>query len=345
MTGAASPGGKYAMLSSAAVFDAELPLPALRVLAALGTYAGPDGYCFPSQETLAARLGVTRFYVNRLIKILEARGYVVSVRRGRPGDGRTAKAYWLQLEPASAPQGSPQDDETDPGGNSETGATEKSSGGPEGAPADVTSQVTLTDAESAADVTSQVTLTDMRGRSQRDISGGQRDLSGHPNVTSQVTLTDHRTSHLRTDARAREGGGAVAPLDARRRATGWTDCSARGNGGADDVGSDPELAAARALRAVYGRDVDSPIAVLMMALAGCAVPGLRWCEVLVAAAKAHVPWSELVDWHRRAGRSRDGLQALRTLEAHILRWTRADGAGGRQLTAMQQRRPIAEKVS
>ncbi len=70
--------GRYSKIPDSAVFDQRLGAAALRVLAALGTYANKEGWCWPSQGTLAKRLGISRQAVGRAIKQLAALGYIRS---------------------------------------------------------------------------------------------------------------------------------------------------------------------------------------------------------------------------------------------------------------------------
>ena len=63
-----------------AFIDPKITRGDLRVLGVLCAHADFDGgECFPRQSTVAYELGVKRQYVNRIIKRLEARGYVNAI--------------------------------------------------------------------------------------------------------------------------------------------------------------------------------------------------------------------------------------------------------------------------
>lgn len=80
--------GRYAALSRAAIFDQRLSPAAVRVLAALASYADASGYCYPAIGTVAARLGMSRRTVERVLPDLEATGYLIKYRQKRlPGKG------------------------------------------------------------------------------------------------------------------------------------------------------------------------------------------------------------------------------------------------------------------
>lgn len=64
------------------VRDNSLPLSARLLMIDLLLYAGVDGVCFPSQETLAKDMGVTPRHIQNLLKPLYRKGILVSSRRG-----------------------------------------------------------------------------------------------------------------------------------------------------------------------------------------------------------------------------------------------------------------------
>jgi hypothetical protein len=67
----------------------------LSVLAALSTYANEDGYCEPSQATLAHWLKRSRPWVNRVIAQLVAVGFLEKTTRSRTNGGTTSCRYRL----------------------------------------------------------------------------------------------------------------------------------------------------------------------------------------------------------------------------------------------------------
>ena len=94
-------GERWSKLAARAVADRSLTPTYLRVLAALGIYAGPDGIAFPSQATIATVIGVHRATVCRAIKRLLELGYLDRYRKRTP-HGRYRNVYRL-LYPAYVP--------------------------------------------------------------------------------------------------------------------------------------------------------------------------------------------------------------------------------------------------
>lgn len=68
------------------------------VLAALGTYTDSDGWCHPSQATLAERLGITRQTVSSSVKKLVLLGYVETQTRTAKGRGKVGYNYRVRLD-------------------------------------------------------------------------------------------------------------------------------------------------------------------------------------------------------------------------------------------------------
>lgn len=87
--------GYFVIVPVAAAEDSRLSPAAFRVLALLSSYADRDGWCWPSQKTLAERLGHTRQAVQQHITQLEALGYLKSERRFGPTGIETSKKYRL----------------------------------------------------------------------------------------------------------------------------------------------------------------------------------------------------------------------------------------------------------
>jgi hypothetical protein len=78
----------------------------LSVLAALSTYADEDGYCEPSQATLARWLKRSRPWVNRVIAQLVTIGLLEKTARSRANGGTTSCRYRLRSQ-ASVASGTP----------------------------------------------------------------------------------------------------------------------------------------------------------------------------------------------------------------------------------------------
>ncbi len=73
--------GNLSIIPAAAVFDRRLSNADVRVLAALGTYAGKDGRCWPAVTTLSMRTGICERHVRTCLHRLAGRGYLEIERR------------------------------------------------------------------------------------------------------------------------------------------------------------------------------------------------------------------------------------------------------------------------
>ncbi len=73
--------GDLSIVPAAAVFDLRLIHADIRVLAALSTYAGKDGKCWPSTPTLASRTGISDRHVRTCLRNLERLDYIKTKRR------------------------------------------------------------------------------------------------------------------------------------------------------------------------------------------------------------------------------------------------------------------------
>lgn len=73
--------GKLSFIPAEAIFDTRLSHATVRILAALGTYAGKSGHCWPSAGTLAERLAINERTVRRALDRLERHGYIATERR------------------------------------------------------------------------------------------------------------------------------------------------------------------------------------------------------------------------------------------------------------------------
>ncbi len=96
-----SKGERWSRLSARAVVDRNLTATDVRVLAAIGIYAGRDGIAWPSQETVAGNAGIDRSTACRAVKRLLAGGYLDRYRKPT-SRGRYRNVYRL-LYPAYAP--------------------------------------------------------------------------------------------------------------------------------------------------------------------------------------------------------------------------------------------------
>ncbi len=73
--------GHLSIIPSAAVFDHRLSNADVRMLAALGTYAGKDGRCWPAVTTLSMRTGICERHMRTCLHRLAERDYLEIERR------------------------------------------------------------------------------------------------------------------------------------------------------------------------------------------------------------------------------------------------------------------------
>ena len=92
--------GRYGVVPLWLIQRSDLSARAIRVFAALATYASRDGQCWPSRERLAADTGYSVATVQRALAELVRIGAVTMTRRGR-----RAPLYQLHGQPAEARQG------------------------------------------------------------------------------------------------------------------------------------------------------------------------------------------------------------------------------------------------
>jgi len=93
---------RYTLFAARAVFDDRLTAMDVRVLAALGTFTDRQGWCHPSQTTIARRLKTSRPRVNGAIKALVDAGYVQAVQQSSEKKGREVSLYRVLMD-ISAP--------------------------------------------------------------------------------------------------------------------------------------------------------------------------------------------------------------------------------------------------
>ena len=98
---------KFSLVPARAIADERFKKhpAALRVLNALGLYVNPDGWCYPSQATLAQQLGISRQAVAQHVQFLVQSGYVeVFYRKGQNGKPKNC-VYHILPDLESDPQG------------------------------------------------------------------------------------------------------------------------------------------------------------------------------------------------------------------------------------------------
>jgi len=89
---------RFAAIHTRAVYDQRLTAGEFRVLAAIATYADPDGWCFPGQRTVADRLGASRTFVSGAVKKLVDLGYLETKSRNAKGRGKVGLLYRVRLD-------------------------------------------------------------------------------------------------------------------------------------------------------------------------------------------------------------------------------------------------------
>ena len=95
-------GPRYSIIPANAVWDRRLNHTDLRVLAALGSYTDKQGWCFPSQQELADKVGIHRQRVCAAIKVLTDTGYVVSRPRTDQRRGKIGCEYRVVIDTQDA---------------------------------------------------------------------------------------------------------------------------------------------------------------------------------------------------------------------------------------------------
>lgn len=91
---------KFSSVPVSAFMDPRLSGTALRVLGVLCNYTDRNGMCFPTQKSLAKRLGLSRQVVNYQVRFLREAGYLLVERRKNEHGGETSCAYRV-LDPTN----------------------------------------------------------------------------------------------------------------------------------------------------------------------------------------------------------------------------------------------------
>lgn len=92
---------RYTLFAAMAVFDARLTAMDVRVLAALGTFTDRQGWCRPSQTTIAEKIGSSRTWVNSSISRLVEHGYVQVVQQVRESGAQAVNLYRVLIDISS----------------------------------------------------------------------------------------------------------------------------------------------------------------------------------------------------------------------------------------------------
>ncbi len=90
--------GRLTIFQAAAVDDPRLGHAAFRVLAALGAYSDPEGWCWPKQATLAERLRISQQAVSKSLRQLADLGYIEVHQQTDARGMRVGAKYRLRLD-------------------------------------------------------------------------------------------------------------------------------------------------------------------------------------------------------------------------------------------------------
>jgi|GEM_PF-3928460 len=89
---------RYSILPALAALDLDLNDSDLRTLVVLGTFLDRNNECWPSQKTLADKTGLHRATVNKCLKHLADKGYIVKQPLAKSGM-KTSLRYRVIMEP------------------------------------------------------------------------------------------------------------------------------------------------------------------------------------------------------------------------------------------------------
>lgn len=90
--------GRFSIIPARAFDDNRITHAARTVLGLLGTYGDRDGWCWPSQTTLAKRLGVSRQSIQDRIDELVKLGYLLKRPRQRSNGSNTSCMYRILFD-------------------------------------------------------------------------------------------------------------------------------------------------------------------------------------------------------------------------------------------------------
>jgi hypothetical protein len=134
-------GPRHARVAVRAAGDRRLTMTSLRVLIALGGFAGPEGTAFPSLQTLGRATGLDRRKIPGAITVLEQLGYVT--RQHRSGGASTL--YRLHFATSHEQQERGEGDTSTGDGGAPAQGTGDTSTGDGGAPAQGTGDTSTGD--------------------------------------------------------------------------------------------------------------------------------------------------------------------------------------------------------
>jgi DNA-binding MarR family transcriptional regulator len=89
---------RFSAVTSRAISDKRVTDSEYRTLGAIAAYANEDGWCYPSQQTLADLRGTTRQTINAHVKKLTELGYLNIQPRYRDDGGQTSNMMQVKLD-------------------------------------------------------------------------------------------------------------------------------------------------------------------------------------------------------------------------------------------------------
>lgn len=89
---------RYSIIPARAIEDPRLSPMDFKVLAALGTYTDKNGWCYPSVNTLADKIHVSRSTINRSLKDLQTYGYIDTSFIFREDGSQAANKYKILVD-------------------------------------------------------------------------------------------------------------------------------------------------------------------------------------------------------------------------------------------------------
>jgi len=90
--------GRLCIIPSRALRDKRLNNTDLKALNALGSYTDRNGWCYPSQQTIAEDIEMSRMSISRSIKRLCEYGYIISRQKFRKDGGKSSNEYKVLLD-------------------------------------------------------------------------------------------------------------------------------------------------------------------------------------------------------------------------------------------------------
>lgn len=89
---------RFSIVQGRAVRDNRLTDSVFRTLSDLGMYTDKDGWCFPSQSTIAEDRGLSRQTINAHLELLEKLGYIESRNQFKSDGSQTSNMYRILFD-------------------------------------------------------------------------------------------------------------------------------------------------------------------------------------------------------------------------------------------------------